>query len=112
MATLSDLGRRLTPLTEPEQELVGSWSAPDSWQPGVRHPGRGKYLIKTGERFSLCLPIGIPTGARLHAVVNESQTRELCDHLAAIARQRAVLVATHAIAELGPLALRTVELAA
>jgi hypothetical protein len=31
----------VTPLTGPEQELVTSWSAPDSWQPGARHPGRG-----------------------------------------------------------------------
>ena len=43
----------ITPLTGPEQELVASWSAPDSWQPGVRHPGRGKYLIKAGERLGI-----------------------------------------------------------
>jgi hypothetical protein len=44
---------QITPLTGPEQELVTSWSAPDSWQPGARHPGRGKYLIKTGERLGI-----------------------------------------------------------
>jgi hypothetical protein len=44
---------QITPLTGPEQELVVSWSAPDSWQPGARHPGRGKFLIKTGERLGL-----------------------------------------------------------
>jgi hypothetical protein len=44
---------QITPLTRPEQELVTSWSAPDSWQPGARHPGRGKYLIKTGERLGI-----------------------------------------------------------
>ncbi len=43
----------ITPLTGPEQELVTSWSAPDSWQPGARHPGRGKFLIKTGERLGI-----------------------------------------------------------
>ncbi|GLZ15630.1 ATPase [Actinomadura sp. NBRC 104425] len=43
----------ITPLTGPEQQLVTSWSAPDSWQPGARHPGRGKYLIKTGERLGI-----------------------------------------------------------
>ena len=43
----------MTPLTGPEQDLVTSWSAPDSWQPGARHPGRGKYLIKTGERLGI-----------------------------------------------------------
>mgnify|MGYP001202525074 CR=1 FL=1 len=45
---------RITPLTGPEQGLVSSWSSPDSWQPGARHPGRGKYLIKTGaERLGI-----------------------------------------------------------
>ena len=38
----------ITPLTGPERDLVTSWSAPDSWQPGARHPGRGQYLIKAG----------------------------------------------------------------
>ena len=43
----------ITPLTAPEQALVASWSAPESYQPGTRHPGRGKYLIKTGERLGI-----------------------------------------------------------
>jgi hypothetical protein len=43
----------VTPLTGPERTLVASWSAPESWQPGARHPGRGKYLIKTGERLGI-----------------------------------------------------------
>jgi hypothetical protein len=43
----------VTPLTGPEQALVASWSAPESYQPGARHPGRGKYLIKTGERLGI-----------------------------------------------------------
>jgi hypothetical protein len=43
----------ITPLTTPEQALVASWSAPESYQPGARHPGRGKYLIKTGERLGI-----------------------------------------------------------
>jgi hypothetical protein len=49
----------ITPLTGPEQELVGSWSAPDSWQPGARHPGRGKYLIKTGERLGIPVELSL-----------------------------------------------------
>ncbi|HEV2374067.1 MAG TPA: hypothetical protein VGS19_18160 [Streptosporangiaceae bacterium] len=49
----------ITPLTGPEQELVASWSAPDSWQPGARHPGRGKYLIKTGERLGLPVELAL-----------------------------------------------------
>ena len=43
----------VTPLTGPERGLVASWSAPESYQAGGRHPGRGKYLIKTGERLGI-----------------------------------------------------------
>jgi hypothetical protein len=50
---------QITPLTGPEQELVTSWSAPDSWQPGARHPGRGKYLIKAGERLGIPVDLGL-----------------------------------------------------
>ena len=49
----------ITPLTGPEQELVSSWSAPDSWQPGTRHPGRGKYLIKAGERLGIPVELSL-----------------------------------------------------
>jgi ABC-2 type transport system ATP-binding protein len=44
--------------------------------------------------------------------LDPGQTRELCAHLTAIARTRtrAVLVASHAVAELAPLASRVVEL--
>ena len=49
----------ITPLTGPEMELVTSWSAPDSWQPGARHPGRGKYLIKTGERLGIPIELSL-----------------------------------------------------
>ncbi|MEU8305972.1 hypothetical protein AB0C84_20670 [Actinomadura sp. NPDC048955] len=49
----------ITPLTGPEQRLVTSWSAPDSWQPGARHPGRGKYLIKTGERLGIPVELSL-----------------------------------------------------
>ena len=45
---------RIVPLSGQEKRMVASWSAPESWQAGARHPGRGKYLIKTGQR------VGIP----------------------------------------------------
>ncbi|HVB46450.1 MAG TPA: hypothetical protein VNF47_27585 [Streptosporangiaceae bacterium] len=48
-----DRVNEITPLTGPERALVASWSAPESYQPGARHPGRGKYLIKTGERLGI-----------------------------------------------------------
>ena len=45
---------RVVPLSGAEKSIVASWSSPETWQPGARHPGRGKYLIKTGQR------VGIP----------------------------------------------------
>ena len=50
---------QITPLTGPEQELVAGWSAPDSWRPGARHPGRGKYLVKTGGRLGIAFQVGL-----------------------------------------------------
>jgi hypothetical protein len=35
-------------LTEPEREMVSSWASSDG-SAGAVHPGRGKYLIKTGD---------------------------------------------------------------
>ena len=49
----------IIPLTAPEQALVASWSAPESYQPGARHPGRGKYLIKTGERLGIPVQLSL-----------------------------------------------------
>ncbi len=49
----------ITPLTGPERALVSSWSAPESYQPGVCHPGRGKYLIKTGERLGIPVQLAL-----------------------------------------------------
>ena len=61
----------VTPLTGPEQELVTSWSAPDSWLPGARHPGRGKYLIKTGERLGI--PVELSLVGAEHALYDTDQ---------------------------------------
>ena len=54
-------------LTHPERDLVASWAAPPTWHPGHIHPGRGRYLIKSGQRIGL--PVGLrltPTEARLY----------------------------------------------
>ena len=68
VVVLSGLPRReleavskVVPLTEPEKALVASWASADRWQTGARHPGRGKYLIKTGHRP------GLPVAMRLTA---------------------------------------------
>jgi hypothetical protein len=49
----------ITPLTRSERDLVTSWAAPESWLPGARHPGRGKYMIKTGERLGLPIEMSL-----------------------------------------------------
>jgi hypothetical protein len=46
-------------LTAPERQLVASWAAPEAWFPGSVHPGRGKYLIKTGERPGLPVALSL-----------------------------------------------------
>lgn len=48
-----DRVNRVVRLNAAERDLVGSWAAPEAWLPGAGHPGRGKYLIKTGERPGL-----------------------------------------------------------
>ncbi|MEV6928437.1 hypothetical protein AB0M46_28670 [Dactylosporangium sp. NPDC051485] len=50
---------RITRLSGPERDMVSSWAAPEALFPGSVHPGRGKYLIKTGERP------GLPVAMRL-----------------------------------------------
>ncbi len=59
--------QEITPLTDAEEMLVSSWSAPDSWRPGARHPGRGKYLIKTGGRLGIPVQMTLlPAEAELY----------------------------------------------
>ncbi|NJQ13530.1 hypothetical protein HCN52_00835 [Streptomyces bohaiensis] len=52
-------------LTTRERQLVASWSAPESWETGRPHPGRGKYLIKNAGR------LGIPVEMTLTAAERE-----------------------------------------
>jgi hypothetical protein len=57
----------ITPLTTPERALVRSWAAPPSWRAGTRHPGRGKYLIKSGDRIGLPVSMTLsPTERELY----------------------------------------------
>jgi hypothetical protein len=42
--------RRITSLNEGEATLITSWAAPPTWHAGRIHPGRGRYLIKSGQR--------------------------------------------------------------
>ncbi len=57
----------ITPLTGPEHAMVASWSAPDSWLPGAKHPGRGKYMIKVSGRLGLPVEMTLtPVERRLY----------------------------------------------
>ncbi|GAA0949050.1 hypothetical protein [Virgisporangium aurantiacum] len=40
-------------LSTPERDMVASWAAPEALMPGATHPGRGRYLLKTGERAGI-----------------------------------------------------------
>lgn len=59
--------RRITPLTTGEAALITSWAAPPTWHCGRAHPGRGKYLIKSGERMGLPVALTLtPTEQQLY----------------------------------------------
>lgn len=57
----------ITPFTSRERAMVTKWSAPPTWVPGQRHPGRGKYLIKSGSRMGLPVNVDLtPQEMRLY----------------------------------------------
>ncbi|SDH43708.1 ATP-binding protein [Pseudonocardia oroxyli] len=59
--------RRITTLTSGEAALITSWAAPPTWHSGRAHPGRGKYLIKSGERIGLPVELTLtPTETGLY----------------------------------------------
>ena len=45
--------RRVATFTDAEAALITSWAAPPAWHANQTHPGRGKYLVKTGQRLGL-----------------------------------------------------------
>ncbi|MBW0101422.1 hypothetical protein [Pseudonocardia sp. KRD291] len=59
--------RRITSLSEGEAALITSWAAPPTWHAGRIHPGRGKYLIKSGQRVGLPVALTLtPSEIALH----------------------------------------------
>ncbi len=63
---------QVVPLTAREIDLVASWSSAESWQPGARHPGRGSYLLKTGQRPGLPLAMELTAA---ESVLYDTDTR-------------------------------------
>lgn len=51
-------------VTSRESSLVSSWAAPPTWVAGGKHPGRGRYLIKSGQRIGLPVEMTL-TGTEL-----------------------------------------------
>lgn len=71
---------KIAPLTSGEASLLTSWAAPPTWVAGMAHPGRGKYLIKSGER------LGLPVAMSLTAAERELYNTDLAwntEHTAA-----------------------------
>ncbi len=65
-----EMGRlhELTPFTSRERAMVTGWSAPETWVRGQRHPGRGKYLVKSGRRMGLPVALDLTeTEMKLYA---------------------------------------------
>ncbi|WP_309114659.1 hypothetical protein [Saccharothrix sp.] len=56
----SELDSLAVTLSGREAEMLASWQSAGTWVPGQRHPGRGLYLIKAGERA------GLPVRMHLH----------------------------------------------
>ncbi|ASR39948.1 hypothetical protein BAY61_32210 (plasmid) [Prauserella marina] len=57
LADITALGD-IVRISSREAQLVASWSAPETWATGGQHPGRGRYLIKSGQRIGL--PVEMP----------------------------------------------------
>jgi hypothetical protein len=55
-----EIDRLAVTLSGREADMLASWQSAGTWVPGQRHPGRGLYLIKAGERA------GLPVRMQLH----------------------------------------------
>jgi len=71
-----DRVHEVAPLTDAERAMIASWSAPDSWRAGARHPGRGKYMIKTGGRLGIPVQMTL-TAAELDLYDSDAAIREI-----------------------------------
>lgn len=59
-----DAVRHISPLTASEAAMVRAWAAPPTWVTGSTHPGRGRYLIKSGERMGLPVALSLMPSER------------------------------------------------
>lgn len=70
--------RGIAPMTAQEAALLRSWSAPPSWVSGNGrvHPGRGKYLIKSGERMGIPVQMDLAGAEKSLYYTDEKWARE------------------------------------
>ena len=73
-------------LSGEERAMVSGWSAPASWVATGKHPGRGKYLIKSGQR------VGIPI--EMEYVGDEGQLYDTDGRMLVAAAQAAGIEST------------------
>lgn len=89
-----DKVNRVVPLTTAERQLVAGWAAPASWAAQVAHPGRGKYLIKTGERLGI--PVQLTRVGAEHWLYDTDQAIRLIEPEARLAPTEAARAAAAA----------------
>jgi hypothetical protein len=61
-------------LSRAERQQVASWSTPPGWDAASSPPGRGKFLIKTGQRPGIPVQVDL-TRAELLAAVHDTNKR-------------------------------------
>jgi hypothetical protein len=70
---------RVVALSEPERELITSWSSPPSWDVVAEQeappPGRGKFLIKVGGRPGIPVEVVMTPGERAVNDTNKAWRR-------------------------------------
>lgn len=64
---LNDLAEVVS-LTKTERQMVSSWSTPPGWQARSEPPGRGKFLIKVGQRPGIPVQVELTEAERASGV--------------------------------------------
>lgn len=59
-----DAVNRVVSLSDPERGMIASWQAAPTWMPGQKHPGRGRYMIKSGDRKGLPVEMVLSSAER------------------------------------------------
>lgn len=55
---------RIVRITSGEADLITGWASPPTWIPGQQHPGRGKLLLKSGDRLGIPVELSLTASER------------------------------------------------